>query len=136
MYAAGDEGMGLSSCVWRPRREPSGACVCYRSGFSDPVHLQASLPSHHQAPVWSVGQTCQFYSHQLKRLSFTPENNVFTETFKIMFMNHEFCRSVKLLQAPAISIASDHRNKAHFKEFFEEQVVKLGKESQQRWESL
>lgn len=35
--------MGLFSCVGRPRRERSEACVYYRSGFTEAVHLQASL---------------------------------------------------------------------------------------------
>lgn len=42
IYAAGDWGMGLFSCVGRPRRERSEACVYYRSGFTEAVHLQAS----------------------------------------------------------------------------------------------
>ena len=44
IYAARDWGMGFFSCVGRPRRERSEACVYYRSGFAKAVHLRAPLP--------------------------------------------------------------------------------------------
>lgn len=45
IYAARDRGMGFFSCIGRPRRERSEACVYYRSGFTKAVHLRAPLPA-------------------------------------------------------------------------------------------